>query len=52
MRSDSQTQRKDKDEIKFDNFYYCCQNNKSDTNTLLFNKWSVTKKDTIIKGGG
>ena len=42
--SDSQTQRKNKDETKFDNFYYLYQNNKSDTNTFLFNKWSVTKK--------
>jgi len=42
--SDSQTQRRNKDKTKFDNFYYLYQNDKSDTNTLLFNKWSVTKK--------
>ena len=28
----------------FDNFYYLYQNNKSDTNTFLFNKWSAKKK--------
>ena len=44
MRHDCQKQRRDKDEITFDNFYYCCQNDKSDTDTLLFKKWSVTKK--------
>ena len=44
MRSDSQTQRRDKNEIKLSNLYYCCQNDKSDTNTFLFNKWSVTQK--------
>ena len=42
--SNSQTQRRNKDETKFDNFYYLYQNGKSDTNTLLFDKWSVTKK--------
>ena len=44
MRSDSQTQRRDKNETKLDNLYYCCQNDKNDTNTLLFNKLCVTKK--------
>jgi len=38
MRPDSQIQKRDKDETNFDNFYYCCQKDKSDTNTLLFNK--------------
>ena len=40
----SQTRRRNKDETKFVNFYYLYQNDKSDTKTLLFNKWSVTKK--------
>ena len=48
--SDSQTQTRNNDEIKFDNFYYLYQNGKSDTNTLLFNKWSDTKKERYKKG--
>jgi len=35
---------------KFDNFYYLIKNDKSNTNTFLFDKWSVMKNRKIQKG--
>ena len=50
--SDFQAQRKNKEETKFDNFYYLYQNGKSDTNTSYLTSGVLQKKKGDTRGGG